>query len=548
MDIPEHEVEVELRGSAVCRDRVVFGGRNGNIVIRSSTPEVLKGWRLVWLNGQRIGSTAAEVEAALRAAKRQSRYIVRFCTDGQVCPRRRLQRPDVKRRSIDAPPPVNTQVRATGSDLSSAVPSLGVSLVEQTQVEETTRGAVAAELDSSLFGDLGPTTLKGIEEIPIPVLERTSSLRCPSIIYSEVRFLGSGAYGRAFLVRRLRDGHHFVAKTCDIAGMDAVRRQACLDEIGLLRRLRHDCIAEYVDFLWTSEERECFWLVLKYYSGGDVQHRIEKCRERAEKLDGIRIQTWLTQLSLALDHVHALRIVHNDVKGSNLFITGADNIVLGDFGVSEQLEPDSPSSISRAGSPAFMAPERWNGGGGTFASDMWSVGVVAYELCALRRPFVSHNLPSLIYKVSCEDPEPLPEDLCDSHLWELIPRLLHKEPEYRPRAEDILKHTYFRSCVELLGSFHKYLEDTADALHRAREELTAAERAMKRLLVEDTESETEETAPDEDPDDVLTLKATSGSWSSPPKEAPAELQCSDSWGCAEIFDDNILATSDGQTC
>ncbi|CAE7362970.1 NEK1 [Symbiodinium pilosum] len=86
---------------------------------------------------------------------------------------------------------------------------------------------------------------------------------------------------------------------------------------------------------------------------------------------------------MALKHVHSLRIVHRDVKGSNMFITGARNIVLGDFGVSKQLTESQQKAMTSVGSPMYMAPEWWDGRGGTAASDMWSVGVVLYELLAL---------------------------------------------------------------------------------------------------------------------------------------------------------------------
>eukprot|EP00930_Biecheleria_cincta_P035755 TRINITY_DN24573_c0_g1_i1.p1 TRINITY_DN24573_c0_g1~~TRINITY_DN24573_c0_g1_i1.p1 ORF type:complete len:485 (+),score=58.33 TRINITY_DN24573_c0_g1_i1:23-1456(+) len=373
---------------------------------------------------------------------------------------------------------------------------------------------------------------------PLP-LERASSVRCPRAFYDEIRFLASGAHGSAFLVKRFQDSRFFVAKKVDVSGMDAMRRQTCLDEIGLLRRIRHDCIAEYVDFLWTSEERNDFWLVLKHYPGGDLQQRINDCRASGGQLDRVRVQVWMAQLCLALEHVHALRIVHNDVKGSNLFITGANNVVLGDFGISEELEQGSPSSTCHAGSPAFMAPERWNGACGSFATDMWSAGIVAYELIALRRPFVAHNLAALVYKLSSEQPEPLAEDLCSADLWELIAQLLNKQPDARPSAEEALQFPYLRYCVEDLLRWSLF-EDTAENLSQTRQTLADAERHVRRALGQGSSSSESEA---EDPipvDEVLTLRSRN-SWDDPTSQRrPAAFPDTDSWHKAEVIEETLL--------
>eukprot|EP00931_Biecheleriopsis_adriatica_P051928 TRINITY_DN30162_c0_g1_i1.p1 TRINITY_DN30162_c0_g1~~TRINITY_DN30162_c0_g1_i1.p1 ORF type:complete len:590 (-),score=126.47 TRINITY_DN30162_c0_g1_i1:255-2024(-) len=575
LDLPEGVVEVELRGSSTCRDHVIFGGRNGNVVTKSSTPEVLKGWRLIWLNGKDIPADASQIQKALLAAKRQSRYIVRFSTEGQRLPKRRSLR---VARAAQAPPR-NRSIQAVSTvselpqqaaDPSEVIPAAVDAAGGDSGARSPAEDTFSTPGDSSVLvegksaedacipeagfpgANASPlaacSSVKSIEfdlqcaSAPPPplVLLRASSLRCPSLVYGEIRFLAAGNYGSAFLVRRLRDGLHFVAKKCDISRMDAIRRQACLDEISLLRRISHPCIAEYVDFLWTNEDRECFWLVLKHYPGGDVQNRINDLRARKERLEPVRVQTWVTQLCMALEHVHALRIVHNDVKGNNMFITAADNIVLGDFGVSEELAPDSPSSNSKAGSPAFMAPERWNGGGGTFASDMWSTGIVAYELTALRRPFHAHSVASLVYKLSSEDPEPLAEDICAAELWQLITQLLNKQPEERPSAEEALQRPLLRNCAEMLQRMHQHLEDSADAVKRLKEQVEEAEKYMRRAMGQDSSSSESDCddAPAEE-DEVLTLRVSSSG---------NRVDISDSWGGAQVLDESVNSLATQEVC
>mmetsp|Transcript_59838 Transcript_59838/g.142541 ORF Transcript_59838/g.142541 Transcript_59838/m.142541 type:complete len:1102 (+) Transcript_59838:94-3399(+) len=295
--------------------------------------------------------------------------------------------------------------------------------------------------------------------------------RRPERVYEELKHLGSGAFGSAVLVRRRRDGCRFVAKKCCIEDLDEKQRKLCLEEIGLLRKVQHPCVAEVADFRWASRSHLKYWIVLKYYPGGDVQQQIDHCRETNMEIPVGKAGNWITQLCMALDHVHSRKIVHRDVKGSNIFITGADNVVLGDFGASKQLTASAAKAMTSVGSPVFMAPEWWDGRGGTSLSDMWSVGVVLYELATLSRPFEAGNVLSLVYKVTNEDPSPLPEDV-DAATKDLVGQLLLKDPEQRPSAREALESPCLRRCFEILQIYRGPLEHISDKrqLEEARAE------------------------------------------------------------------------------
>ncbi|CAE7260156.1 Nek1 [Symbiodinium natans] len=259
------------------------------------------------------------------------------------------------------------------------------------------------------------------------------------------------------------------------------QRQMCLEEIALLQKVRHECVAQLVDLVWTSKDMLSYWIVLKFYPGGDVQNEIDDCRENDLELPLGKAKNWVTQLCMALKHVHSLRIVHRDVKGSNMFITGARNIVLGDFGVSKQLTESQQKAMTSVGSPMYMAPEWWDGRGGTAASDMWSVGVVLYELLALRRPFEAQNVLSLVHKITTEEPAALDEDT-DQQLATLAMRLLQKRPESRPSATDALGFPGLEDVEKILGIYRGALEKKSDKQQRkkAREEDAAAGKKPRR--------------------------------------------------------------------
>ncbi|CAK9108680.1 unnamed protein product [Durusdinium trenchii] len=305
----------------------------------------------------------------------------------------------------------------------------------------------------------------------------------------EIRHLGSGAFGAAVLVRRLKDGRRLVAKKCSVKDMEEKQRRMCFEEIALLQKVRHECVAQLVDFVWASKDMLSYWIVLKFYPGGDVQSEIDTCRETPTallrnqlELPIGKVKNWVTQLCMALKHVHKLRIVHRDVKGSNMFISGARNIVLGDFGVSKQLTESEQKAMTSVGSPMYMAPEWWDGRGGTANSDMWSVGVVLFELMALHRPFEAQNVLSLVHKITTEEPAALPED-ADPQLSSLAMQLLDKRPERRPSAAEVLQAKGLEDAEKILQIYREALEKKSDRHQRrlAREEDAAAGKRPRRF-------------------------------------------------------------------
>ena len=81
------------------------------------------------------------------------------------------------------------------------------------------------------------------------------------------------------------------------------------------------------------------------------------------------------------------RIMHRDLKPANIFIDSQENLKLGDLGLGRDFSSQTLEAFSRVGTPLFMSPEVLQGSGYDFQCDVWSLGCIAYELCALRSPF-----------------------------------------------------------------------------------------------------------------------------------------------------------------
>ena len=99
------------------------------------------------------------------------------------------------------------------------------------------------------------------------------------------------------------------------------------------------------------------------------------------------------------------------------------------------------------GTQYYMAPEACQSEPYTSKSDVWALGVILYELCALRQPFQADNLLGLVFKIVHDDPDPIP-DTYSPELQELVRKLMNKDQKKRPSTAEILKMDYVRQRMQ----------------------------------------------------------------------------------------------------
>ncbi len=104
----------------------------------------------------------------------------------------------------------------------------------------------------------------------------------------------------------------------------------------------------------------------------------------------------VSQLLLALRHMHAQKILHRDLKPGNIFITEKDMVKVGDFG---------RARVMSDGTPYYISPELCMGKPYNEKADIWALGCIVYELLSFERPFEGHNLHALVLKI-CHMPYP----------------------------------------------------------------------------------------------------------------------------------------------
>lgn len=211
-------------------------------------------------------------------------------------------------------------------------------------------------------------------------------------------------------------------------------------ELRSLQRLRHANIVRTLDFGHSA--KGLHYIVMELLSGRTLRARMEQ-----ESRMGVREAAGLLQpVFEALDACHFSGIIHRDVKPENVFLTesAGQPLKLIDFGMAKILQDLSPAITPDSftfGTPEYMAPERIKGNRHTPATDIYSAGVMAFEMLAGHRPFTGVN-PDEIMRHQLHEalphfseltpPVSVPRDLRD-----LIRRCLRKEPLQRPRAADM---------------------------------------------------------------------------------------------------------------
>ncbi|MFD0851200.1 protein kinase [Actinomadura adrarensis] len=155
-----------------------------------------------------------------------------------------------------------------------------------------------------------------------------------------------------------------------------------------------------------------------------------------------RVQQWCEQICLGLAHCHRRGVFHRDVKPANVMITEADDAKLVDFGIARTLQSSLTAPGVPAGSPAYMAPERWLERGGDHRTDLYSLGCLMYELLTGEPPFgpwMGNANTDQLHNDHLYRP-PVPPAAGFSGIPEAVDRLvmdlLAKDPRDRPQSAD----------------------------------------------------------------------------------------------------------------
>ncbi|ESU36847.1 Kinase, NEK [Giardia duodenalis] len=270
--------------------------------------------------------------------------------------------------------------------------------------------------------------------------------------YIFLNIIGSGSFGKVHKVQSRTNGRIFACKEIDYAKMSEKEKKLLVHEVNTLKELSHENIVSYIDRFVERENAKMF-IVMEYCENGDLARYIKRHKTDRRYIAEEKIWSVFVQLLHALNYCHSLhkhddtgthKVIHRDIKPGNVFLTRDGSIKLGDFGLCRSLGELSQAKTN-VGTPLYMAIEVLQKQSYTEKADIWSLGCVIYELCALQPPFVASNMDSLKAKVKQGARPAIPAHY-SSDLSAVIDSMLNSNFNSRPSAAELLNH---RKIIEM---------------------------------------------------------------------------------------------------
>jgi serine/threonine protein kinase len=261
--------------------------------------------------------------------------------------------------------------------------------------------------------------------------------------YKLLRPIGKGAMGTVWAARHELLGRDFALKFARVpAQTDSAIRTRFQLEAQLVGKLRHPNIVDVTDFGEVSPDGD-FFLAMELLEGESLAERIEH-RGRLESYEAVTIAA---DVARGLVAVHSVGIVHRDVKPENIFLARSPtgNIVpkLLDFGISKERNDSLTTQQGTqqgtlTGTPAYMSPEQAIGETKLDPrTDIWSLGVVLYEMLMGKHPFVEQNYQALMTAIAERPHDPLDPTL-PAAVCRIVDRCLDKRPNDRYSSSEEL--------------------------------------------------------------------------------------------------------------
>ena len=253
-----------------------------------------------------------------------------------------------------------------------------------------------------------------------------------------VRLIGQGGFSRVYLAERELDGLPVVLKIIDT-------RQV-LDPAMLRRFIREaEIMASIVDpfvvkVFGQGLTANYGYISMEFFPGGDLKQRIERGLTVPEAIDCMR------GIARGLEAIHQRSVIHRDLKPGNIMFRADHSLALADFGISRRVNEslDLTTATGTLGTPGYISPEQALGTPVDHRTDLYSAGIIFYELLTGRKPFRAESPAGLVYQHIHSTPPPLPAPI--AHAQPIVDMLLAKDPDAR-----------FGSAEELLQSLDEWL-------------------------------------------------------------------------------------------
>jgi hypothetical protein len=267
--------------------------------------------------------------------------------------------------------------------------------------------------------------------------------------FEDVEMLGSGNFGKVFLVRHRGTGKHYAMKT--LKKSEIIKG----DQVAHVKNERDVLLAANSPFIVKlhktfQNERKVF-LLLEFVPGGDLFYLLRRTKRFPDRV----AKFYAVEVSMALSYLHENAVVFRDLKPENILIDSEGHVKLTDFGFSKHLR-EGMRTFSLVGTPEYAAPETIRRNGQTFAVDWWALGVLTYEMLCGSPPFTDDEVVAVLANIASEHRAPELPSTCGAtrDARSFVAALLEKNPAHR-----------LGSRVQHRGVMYRGLADDTDGAY-----------------------------------------------------------------------------------
>ncbi|CAI9087056.1 OLC1v1021022C1 [Oldenlandia corymbosa var. corymbosa] len=264
--------------------------------------------------------------------------------------------------------------------------------------------------------------------------------------YHVIELVGEGSFGKVYKGRRKFTGKTVAMKFIPKHGKSDKDIHNLRQEIEILRKLKHENIIEMLDSFESPQE----FCVVTEFAQGELFEILEddKCLPEEE------VQAIAKQLVRALYYLHSNRIIHRDMKPQNILIGAGCVVKLCDFGFARSMSANTVVLRSIKGTPLYMAPELVREQPYNHTADLWSLGVILYELFVGQPPFYTNSVYALIRHI-VKDPVKYPDNM-SLNFKSFLKGLLNKVPQSRLTWPALLEHPFIQGNIEDMDAHVKH--------------------------------------------------------------------------------------------